>query len=156
VIHAGGRDVLSQIGGLRAVQTSLRDRARHSMLALVAGQIATALVIAALIFGFAGGALAQAVLSGALIGIVPNHYLAGRLARRRPGAAPMESLRAIYTGELLKVAFAATLFVIAIELFGGAFTALVAGYAAMVAVNWLALLVLDLSETPRDQMMRAD
>jgi len=124
------------------------------MLALVAGQIVTALIIAAFTLGFAGSALAQAVLAGALTGIVPNYYLAGRLARRRPGTSPTESLRAIYAGELLKVAFTAALFVIAIELFGGAFIALVAGYAAMVAVNWLALLVLDLSETPRGQLAR--
>jgi F0F1-type ATP synthase assembly protein I len=58
-------------------------------------------------------------------------------------------LRGIYTGELLKIAFTIALFVIAIRLLDVMFLLVVASYLAMVAVNWLALLFIDVGEAPQ-------
>jgi F0F1-type ATP synthase assembly protein I len=57
-------------------------------------------------------------------------------------------LRGIYTGELLKIAFTIALFVIAIRLLAVVFLIVVASYLAMVAINWLALLFIDVGEAP--------
>ena len=58
-------------------------------------------------------------------------------------------MRGIYTGELLKIAFTIALFVIAIRLLDVVFLIVVASYLAMVAINWLALLYVDVGEQPQ-------
>ena len=127
----------------------LRERAQHAMNKLIVMQ-ALAAVIATFILGvWLGKTAAYSALVGTVIAIVPNVYLARRLLRREPGATPSESLRGIYTGELLKIAFTIALFVIAIRLLDVVFLIVVASYLAMVAVNWLALLFIDVGEAPR-------
>ena len=116
---------------------------------LLVGQLLAALALTLVLAVWPGLAAAYSAMVGAFIAIVPNYFLAARLKRRKPGATPSESLRGIYTGELLKIAFTVALFVIAIRLLDVVFLIVVASYLAMVAINWLALLFIDVSEQPR-------
>lgn len=140
--------VLTKIPSREAAGGGLRERARRTILLLIASQLGAAIAAAAVLAGVAGGHAAYSALVGAIIGIAPNYYLAGRMFRYRPGATPAEALRGIYAGELVKLAFTAALFVIAIVLLDVDFLIVVLTYVAMVAVNWLALLVVDLGESP--------
>jgi ATP synthase protein I len=129
-----------------ALPGALRDRAQGIVARLLAAQLGVALALAAGLGWWAGGDAAHAVLVGALVAIVPNWFLAARLKRRARGATPVAALYGLYTGELLKIVFTAALFVIAIRLLDAAFPLVLATYCAMVAVNWFALLVVDLGE----------
>jgi ATP synthase protein I len=130
-------------GGARG---PLRRRAERIVVLLLASQVAVALALALALATWGTGRAAYSALVGALIWIVPNYYLAGRLRRRVRGAAA--ALVGIYTGEFVKIALTAMLFVVAIKLLDVDFLIIVATYAAMVMVNWLALLVVDLGESP--------
>lgn len=125
---------------------ALRDRAQGIVVRLLAGQLGVALALAAGLALFAGRDAAYSALVGALIGIVPNYYLAGRMRRRARGATPSAALYSMYTGEFFKIVFTAALFVIAIRLLDVEFLTVLASYCAVVMVNWLALLVVDLGE----------
>ena len=114
---------------------------------LIAGQIGVALVIAIVLGAVVDVEQAYSALVGAMIGVVPNYYFAVRLMRRRSSAAAEQTLRNIYVGEFFKVAFASALFVIAIMLLDVNFLVVVLTYVAMVVVNWIAFLVLNLSES---------
>ena len=116
---------------------------------LLCAQALASLALTLILAVWLGKTAAYSALVGAIIAIVPNFYLARRLLRRGPGATPSESLRGIYTGELLKIAFTIALFVIAIRLLKVVFLIVVASYLAMVAINWLALLFIDVGEAPR-------
>lgn len=119
------------------------------MMRLLVAQSLTAAALTVLLGLWLGKTAGLSALVGTVIAVVPNFYLARRLLRQGPGASPSESLRGIYTGELLKIAFTLALFVIAIRLLDVVFLIVVAGYLAMVAINWLALLFIDVGEAPR-------
>ncbi|MEQ8659814.1 MAG: ATP synthase subunit I [Gammaproteobacteria bacterium] len=119
------------------------------MFGVVAGQLGTVAVIAAVLAMAMGSGGAYAALVGGLVGVLPNYYLARRLARRQRGATPEQALHHIYVGELIKIAFTAAMFVIAIKLLNVNFLIVVLTYVATVAVNWVAFLFADLGETPR-------
>ncbi len=114
---------------------------------LIAGQIGVGLAIASVLGAVLGAESAYSALVGAVIGVVPNYYFAVRLMRRRSSAAAEQTLRHIYVGEFFKVAFASALFVIAIVLLEVNFLVVVLTYVAMVLVNWIAFLVLNLNES---------
>ena len=116
---------------------------------LLVGQLLAALALTLVLALWPGLAAAYSAMVGALIAIVPNYFLAARLTRCKPGATPSESLRGIYTGELLKIAFTVALFVIAIRLLDVVFLIVIASYLAMVATNGLALLFIDVGEQPQ-------
>lgn len=125
---------------------TLYERSRLTVLRVLTWQLATALAIAALLAIWVDGRAAYSALTGAFIGVAPNYYLAGRMLRRRRFATAEESLRAIYTGEFLKIAFTAALFVIAIMFLNVSFVVVVGVYVATVVVNWIALLFVNLGE----------
>lgn len=125
---------------------ALRDRAQGIVARLLAGQLGVALALVGALAVFAGDRAAYSALVGAFIGFAPNCYLAGRMRRRARGATPLDALHGMYTGELLKIVFTAALFVTAIRLLDVEFLIVLATYCAMVMVNWLALLVVDLGE----------
>lgn len=127
----------------------LRERARHAMHKLIVAQSLAAVAITLVLSVWLGKTAAYSALVGAIIAIVPNFYLARRLLGRGPGATPSESLRGIYTGELLKITFTIALFVIAIRLLDVVFLIVVASYLAMAMINWLALLFIDVGEAPQ-------
>ncbi|MEQ8234182.1 MAG: ATP synthase subunit I [Gammaproteobacteria bacterium] len=119
------------------------------MFSIVAGQLGTVAVIAAVLAGVMGSGGAYAALVGGLVAVLPNYYLARRLARRQRGTTPEQALHHIYVGELIKIAFTAAMFVIAIKLLNVDFLIVVLTYIATVAVNWVAFLFADLGESPR-------
>ena len=121
------------------------------MFSLVAGQIGVVAIIAAGLAVVMGSSGAYAALVGGLVGVLPNYYLARRMARRQRGATPEQALHQIYVGELIKIAFTAAMFVIAIKLLNVNFLIVVLTYIATVAVNWLAFLFADLGESPREK-----
>lgn len=121
------------------------------MFSLVAGQIGVVVLIAAVLAVVMGSNGAYAALVGGLVGVLPNYYLARRLARRQRGTTPEQALHQIYVGELIKIAFTAAMFVIAIKLLNVNFLIVVLTYIATVAVNWLAFLFVDLGEAPRER-----
>lgn len=118
------------------------------MMQLIAGQLVLALTIAAALRLTLGGAAGYAALVGGLVGVVPNFYLALRMARSGGNAVAEMALRTIYVGELIKIAFTVAMFVIAIVLLDANFLIVVLTYIATVAVNWFAFLLVDLGERP--------
>ena len=140
--------MLTRTGSRADGQGALRDRAQRIVLQLTASQIAVALVLAAILSVTAGSSAAYSVMVGALIAIMPNYYLGGRMLKRAREATAEASLRGIYAGEFVKIAFTAALFVIAIRLLDIDFLMVVAGYLTMVAVNGVAFRLVDLGELP--------
>lgn len=140
--------VLSSHTERRQPASPLRERSKRLMLQVIAGQLGMTLCIAATLLLTLGGAAAYAALVGGLVGVIPNYYLALRLLRSRGSAAAEEALRQIYVGELVKIAFTAAMFVIAIVLLNADFLIVALTYIATVAVNWLAFLCADLGERP--------
>jgi ATP synthase protein I len=125
---------------------AMRERARRTISLMLAVQLGVTIATAAVLAGLSGERTAMSLLTGGIIGVVPNYYLAGRMFRRKPGGTPFAALCRIYTGELVKLAFIAALFVIALKLLDVSFAVVVAGYVMTVVVNWLALLFVDLGE----------
>tara|TARA_Y100000588_G_scaffold288910_1_gene307430 strand:- start:149 stop:352 length:204 start_codon:yes stop_codon:yes gene_type:complete len=62
---------------------------------------------------------------------------------------PEQALRGIYFGEGIKVAFTVALFVGAILFLDVEMSVVLSIYLATVAVNWIAIFVADLGESPR-------
>jgi ATP synthase protein I len=140
--------VRNKIRSRESTRGSLHHKSRRIVFLVIASQLAVGFAIALSLALAVGQQAAYSVLVGALIGVVPNYYLAGRMLRRRREATPEESLLGIYIGEFIKIALTAALFVTAILLLNVGFLIVVATYIAMVAVNWVALLVVDLGESP--------
>ena len=130
---------------------SLHQQSRRTVFLVIASQLGVAIAIAiafALVVANAQQAAYSALLC-ALIGVIPNYHLAARLLRRERGVTPEQALSDIYVGEFIKIAFTAALFVMAIMFLNVSFMIVIATYVATVVVNWVALLVVDLGESPR-------
>jgi ATP synthase protein I len=143
--------VRNNIRGRENARGSLHQRSRRSVFLMIASQLAVGVGIALSLAIAVGQQAAYSALVGALIGVAPNYYLAGRMMRCGRDATPEESLRGIYIGEFIKIAFTAALFAMAIVLLDVEFLVVVAAYVAVMAVNWVALLVVDLGESPRSR-----
>ena len=80
------------------------------MLKVLFWQIGTGAVLAAALWGFYGHVAGYSALLGALTCVIPNAFLALRLAvpRRDPGARSL--IRAAYLGELGKLAITVLMF----------------------------------------------
>ena len=118
------------------------------MMQVVIGQLVVT-GVAAVLGALWGMHASYSALVGGLVGVIPNYYLARRLAQRQRSASAEQALRAIYIGELIKIAFTAALFVIAIMLLRVNFLVAVLGYLATAAVHWIAFLRADVGENPR-------
>ena len=139
---------ITSIKGRGSAGESLRQRSQRTVFRVIASQLGVGIAIALLLALVLGQYAGYSALVGALIGVVPNYYLAGRMLRGKREATPEESLRSIYIGEYIKITFTAALFVTAIMLLNVGFLIVVATYSATVAVNWVALLVVDLGNLP--------
>lgn len=128
-------------------QHSISGRARGAMMKIIAGQLLAAIALVVLAGGLLGWNVAYSVLVGAGISILPNYFFARRLTRARKDADPERSLREIYVGEFVKIAFTGALFVIAIKLLNIDFLFVVGSFFIVTLTNWVALLKVDLSET---------
>lgn len=141
----------NKIQGRGSAGGSLHQRSRRTVFLVIASQLGVGIVIALSLAVVLGQYAAYSALVGALIGVVPNYYLGVRILRGQREATPEESLRGIYIGEYIKIAFTAALFVTAIMLLNVAFLIVIATYIATAAVNWVAVLVVDLGESPRSR-----
>jgi len=86
------------------------------MLKLLVVQVGVGVVLAALLWSFLGGVAGYSALLGALVCVIPNAFLALRLAvpRRDPGAQAL--VQAAYIGELGKLALTVLMFVLVFTL----------------------------------------
>ena len=130
---------------------ALHKYSRQIALRVVAGQIAVALCASVVITAAFGVRFGYSALVGAAIGILPSYYLAVRLFRRTQSMSPEQALRGIYLGEGIKVAFTVALFVVAIRVLDVELVVVLLTYVATVAVNWIAIFVADLGESPRER-----
>ena len=128
---------------------ALHKYSRLIALRVVAGQIAVALGISLVLTIAFGTRFGYSALVGAGIGILPSYYLAVRMFTRAKSMSPEQALRGIYLGGGIKVTFTVALFVLAILLLDVEFVVVILTYVAVVAVNWVAIFVADLGESPR-------
>jgi ATP synthase protein I len=86
------------------------------MLKMLVAQVVVGAVLAALLWSFFGGVAGYSALLGALVCVIPNAFLALRLAvpRRDPGAQAL--VQAAYIGELGKLALTVLMFVLVFTL----------------------------------------
>ena len=78
---------------------------------ILLAQLATGLVLAAIVWFWLGSERAIPTLLGGLIGVVPNAFLAARLMSPRAGSSARSLLRAGWLGEIGKIAIAAVMFI---------------------------------------------
>ena len=112
------------------------------MLKVLIGQIGIGAVLAAVLWGVYGNVAGYSALLGGLACVVPNAFLALRLAvpRRDPGASAL--VRAAYIGELGKLALTVLIFSIVFALVQPlAAAALFAGFIAAQLVTFAGLLM---------------
>jgi ATP synthase protein I len=77
---------------------------------ILLAQLATALGVAAIVWVGLGSERAIPTLTGGLIGVVPNAFLAARVMSPRAGSSAKSLLRAGWLGEIGKLAIAAVMF----------------------------------------------
>ena len=126
---------------------TLSARARGAIMKIIAGQLFAAVLVTAISGVIWGWSAAYSALVGAFIGVIPNYFFARRLLRPRKNADPEKSLREMYVGEFIKIAFTGALFVIAIKLLTIEFLIVVASFLAVALTNWIALLRVNLGES---------
>ena len=121
------------------------------MLKVLAGQAAIGLVVAAAFWGLVGNVAGYSALLGSLACVVPNGFLALRLAlpRRDPGAKAL--LRAAWIGEIGKLALTVLFFSLVLAmvrpLAGGP---LFAGFIASQFATLLGLVLREKQEDDKD------
>ena len=125
---------------------SLRRHARNVVMRVIAMQVGVGLTIAAGLFLLSGWNQAYAALAGTLIGVLPSYYLGNRIVGSKGVASRDMLLKQIYVAEMMKLGMTVALFIISILLLDAKFSIVVSTYAAVVAVNWLAMRAAGLSE----------
>ena len=125
------------------------------MLKVLAGQIGVGAVLAAVLWGIYGPVAGYSALLGGLTCVIPNAFLALRLAvpRRDPGARSL--VRAAYIGELGKLALTELMFSIVFVLVRPlSVLPLFAGFIAAQLVTFAGLMMRD--EQPRAGMQETN
>ena len=115
--------------------------ARISVFAVVAAQIVTGAVLCGVLAAGGDWRAAYSALTGTLCGAVPNFFLALKMFSLAADAAPDRLLRAIYSGEAVKIAFAASMLAVAMVMLDVSVGWLLGGYLGTVVVQWFALLM---------------
>ena len=119
-------------------------RGSNIIVTVLAGQLVVGVVLAAVLWGFAGSVAGYSALLGSLICVIPNAFLGMRivLARRDPGARAL--IRAAYTGELGKLALTVLMFsIVFVTVRPLAAGSLFAGFIAAQLVTFAGLLLHD-------------
>ena len=101
-------------------------------------------MIAVVLFLLKGWGEAYSALAGTLIGVLPSYYLGNRIFGSSSGASGDVLLKQIYVAEMMKLGFTVALFLITILILDAIFSIVLATYAAVVAVNWIAMKVANL------------
>jgi ATP synthase protein I len=102
-------------------------------------QASVLIVVPALMLVFFGWAAARSGFLGALTGFVPSLCFALRIVATKAKSAK-HTVRAFYSGEAMKIAITAGLFVCVFQLPNILYGPLFAGFAAVISVFWFALL----------------
>ena len=119
-------------------------RGSNIVVTVLAGQMVVGTVLAASLWGLVGGVAGYSALLGSLTSVIPNVFLATRiaLARREEGARAL--VRAAYAGELGKLALTVLMFsIVFVTVRPLAAWALFAGFIAAQLVTLLGLLLRD-------------
>ena len=119
-------------------------RGSNIIVTVLAGQLVVGVVLAAVLWGFAGSVAGYSALLGSLICVIPNAFLGMRivLARRDPGARAL--IRAAYTGELGKLALTVLMFsIVFVTVRPLAAGSLFAGFIAAQLVTFAGFLLRD-------------
>jgi ATP synthase protein I len=105
VFNAGGKR--GMVGKAKEQSAALP---MNPLLVILTAQLALSLALAAAFWGVSGGVAGYSALLGGLTCVIPNAFLALRLAvpRRDPGASAL--VRAAYIGEMGKLALTALMF----------------------------------------------
>ena len=84
--------------------------------------------------------VARSILLGGAIAWIPNAYLAIKISRSS-GKKPEQIVRGFYIGETVKFILTMVLFVMVFQMPNILFLPLMIGFAAVLSVHWLALLL---------------
>ncbi|WGS86073.1 ATP synthase subunit I [Methylomonas sp. UP202] len=103
------------------------------------GQVLMAALVASGFLLMGAWKSALSALLGGLVALIPNLYFAYRLHLVRHGGA-RKVVNAFYSGETIKLALTAALFILALQIPAIDFLMLLLGYAAVLSVFWFALL----------------
>ncbi len=125
----------------------LVPEASVSMLKVLGGQIGVGAVLAAALWGLYGTVAGYSALLGSLTCVIPNAFLALRLAvpRRDPGARAL--IRAAYVGELGKLGLTVLMFsIVFVVVRPLSAAALFAGFIAAQLVTFAGLMLHDRQE----------
>lgn len=125
----------------RAPHAHARATARISVFAVVAAQVVAGAVLAGALAAGGDWHAAWSALIGTLSGAVPNFFLALKMFSLAADAPPDRLLRAIYSGEAVKIAFAASMLAAAMVVLDVSVGWLLGGYLGTVVVQWFALLM---------------
>jgi F0F1-type ATP synthase assembly protein I len=123
---------------------SLRRHARAVVMKIIGIQVLIGLLMAIGLLFFKGLDAAYSVLVGVLIGVLPSYYLGSRMFGADSVTSGDLLLKQIYVAEMMKLGFTVALFLITILFVDAKFPMVLCGYAAVVAVNWLAMKFSDL------------
>jgi len=100
-------------------------------------------LVGSVAIAFGGWPVARSALMGGLIGFVPNAYFACRFGIARRTRTAQQVVKAFYAGEATKLVITAALFLLVFQLPDVLYPPLFAGFMAVLAVYWLALLFID-------------
>ena len=118
------------------------------MLRVLASQIGIGVVLAAVFWGFDGHVAGYSALLGSLTCVIPNAFLALRLALPRSDPGGKALMRAAWIGELGKLALTVLMFSVVFALVRPiSVMALFAGFIAAQLMTFAGLLLRDKTET---------
>ena len=120
---------------------------KKSVIVFLKWQLMVAVCLVALSAVCFNSAVAQSVLMGTLITVVPNVFLAIYLFIRAEKRTAKQVMRACYVGELFKLALIAIMMVLMLHFFKIAFLAFLLGFIGTYIVYWMAPLILKQSGT---------
>lgn len=103
------------------------------------GQVLMATLVASGFLLMGAWKSALSALLGGLVALIPNLYFAYRLHLVRHAGA-RKVVNAFYSGETIKLALTAALFILALQIPAVDFLILLLGYTAVLSVFWFALL----------------
>ena len=112
---------------------------RRAAYRLAAWQAALTFGVAAVAAAIGGGAAAQSALMGGGISIVAGLYQALRMFSGQATLQPERFMRAVYTGEAIKIALTVALFIVVIRVMRPQFAPMIVAYAATFVVYRAAL-----------------
>jgi F0F1-type ATP synthase assembly protein I len=110
-------------------------------MAVVAAQVVSGVVLCGAIAAGGDSRAAYSALTGTLSGVAPNFFLALKMFSLPADASPERQLRAVYSGEVVKIAFAASMLAAAMVRLDVSVGYLLGGYLGTVVVQWFALLM---------------